>query len=221
MNFKPGDFFIGVENFFAILVPGVFATFLLQRLYNNELQILLNTTVSSETIGGIAFLLVSYGVGHLVSAVGALLDELFFDYLYDFRFGRRDKAADDVSHEVEEILRKRFNSQDNDQLVRQDQSPLKYFKNIKVLKWAAIIVNLDRPEAGNDLARIKADVKFLRNLVPVILLSYGTTLYVSKWEYHLLILHVIVILMLSVRYVSLQRKYKQATYSYLVAINRA
>ena len=92
---KPGDFLLGVLDFFAILLPGSLATWLaMQYVPANELRVALSFGIRDPSLTpdgfvlGTAFVLSSYMLGHFVFMVGARLDTP-----YD-RWRKRTKPAD-------------------------------------------------------------------------------------------------------------------------------
>ena len=77
---KPGDFLLGVFEFFAILLPGSLATWLaVQYIPDSVLKEALTLSAGSPSnpdsvVLGIAFLVSSYTLGHFVFMAGAKLD---------------------------------------------------------------------------------------------------------------------------------------------------
>src|SRR5262245_7946904 len=83
---KPGDFLLGVLDFFAILLPGGMATWLVvQYIPATELRSALALKLGDANANpdsfvlGTAFLFSSYMLGHFVFMAGARLD-LFYDW---------------------------------------------------------------------------------------------------------------------------------------------
>jgi len=79
MNFKPANFFIGLLDFFSIILPGIILCYLqlpfLNSITNDFFKDLLDNT---QCIVGL--LIASYVAGHFVYALGSLLDH----YAYEF-----------------------------------------------------------------------------------------------------------------------------------------
>ena len=70
MNFKPSDFFIGLIDFFSIILPGFIVSFML----HNELLKLLSLSPDFSGFSLSAFYFVSsYILGHFVYALGTIL----------------------------------------------------------------------------------------------------------------------------------------------------
>ena len=81
---KPGDFLLGVLDFFAILLPGSLATWLVaQYVSGNALRAALSFGIIDATITpnswamGAAFLLSSYTFGHFLFMAGGQLDPIY------------------------------------------------------------------------------------------------------------------------------------------------
>src|SRR5437660_5379215 len=79
MNFEPQKFFIGLMDFFSILLPGAMLTYLLM----GEVGPVVLGSAQFEKLTGaggwVAFLISSYLFGHLIFLVGSWLDE-FYDW---------------------------------------------------------------------------------------------------------------------------------------------
>jgi hypothetical protein len=73
---KPTDFFIGVVDFFAILMPGVIAAGLLAR----QLHFI---PAPPDAIFWVALFVAGYLIGHLLHAVGSILDPLLYDPIFE------------------------------------------------------------------------------------------------------------------------------------------
>jgi hypothetical protein len=73
---KPTDFFIGVVDFFAILMPGVIAAGLLAK----QLGLI---PAPPTAIFWVALFVAGYLIGHLLHAVGSILDPLLYDPIFE------------------------------------------------------------------------------------------------------------------------------------------
>ena len=80
MNFEPQKFFIGLVDFFSILMPGAMLTYLGKDWIAQKLGLESGFPLDSvET--GFVFFFVSYLLGHFVFLVSSLLDDLVYDPL--------------------------------------------------------------------------------------------------------------------------------------------
>ena len=78
MAYKPGDFFIGIIDFFAVLVPGLILL-MLQGKWAVYIYPLQDPITNSAYL--FTFLVAAYVVGHFVFALGALLVNKFHDFV--------------------------------------------------------------------------------------------------------------------------------------------
>lgn len=150
---KPGDFLIGVLDFFAILLPGSMATWLLTRYADllGYLSFGKEQPPGSLTLWA-AFLLSSYVLGHFVFMAGSRLDSS-----YD-RWRRRARpSAHDTTFLAADAVRKRL-------------TPSLADSGFTTLKWAKAYVQVHAPQARVEIDRLEADSKFFRSLVVVSLL---------------------------------------------------
>jgi hypothetical protein len=155
---KPGDFLLGVLDFFAILLPGSLATWLVaQYIPPAELRRALSfgfaefeTSPDSFLLGG-ALLLSSYVLGHFVHMTGAQLDTA-----YD-RWRRQAKpTTSDVNFKAADAVRKTL-------------TPMLTGGEFSTLKWSKAYIQTESPEARVEIDRLEADSKFFRSLVIVAL----------------------------------------------------
>lgn len=76
VGYKPSDFFIGIIDFFSVILPGALLTFILlpykQQLFNGHVL----PVIEPGTSSWMAFFIVSYILGYMVSVFGGFLDEL-------------------------------------------------------------------------------------------------------------------------------------------------
>jgi hypothetical protein len=74
---KPSEFYVGVLDFFAILLPGAIATAILGRRIAPETLDSLVRWPQTEAGGWAAFLVCAYFLGHLLFLVGSYIDPLY------------------------------------------------------------------------------------------------------------------------------------------------
>ena len=74
---KPSDFFVGVLDFFAILLPGAIATAMLSPRVGPWVLGPLIDKPSSEAVGWAMFLTAAYFLGHLIFLVGSWIDRFY------------------------------------------------------------------------------------------------------------------------------------------------
>jgi hypothetical protein len=153
---KPGDFFLGVLDFFAILLPGSLATWLaIQYIPASSLRAALTfdfmgAGAKPETfVAGAAFVLSSYLLGHFVFMAGSRLDRP-----YDRWRKRAHPFAVDKTYQAADALKKTL-------------TPDLYGGELTTLKWARAFIQIKSAEARIEIDRLEAEQKFFRSLVVI------------------------------------------------------
>lgn len=95
MSFKPGDFFIGVIDFFSVILPGAVLTMYLAHI-NVFTCITVTTLTNGAGMNWLIFGLASYFFGHLLFVSSSVLDR-FYDRFYIRRKLVSDDFLDDKS----------------------------------------------------------------------------------------------------------------------------
>ena len=83
MNFEPQKFYIGVIEFFSILLPGAVLTYLAR---NTVGQLALGKEYWKhlhDTETWVIFFFASYLLGHFLYFLGSLLDETLYKWIYE------------------------------------------------------------------------------------------------------------------------------------------
>lgn len=150
---KPSEFFIGVLDFFAILLPGAIATALLAPKFGPVLLGSIVAAPSSPAGNWAVFLTCSYFLGHLVFLAGSYID-LPYDRLRNWRnpYGNESayqRATSIRNSLIEEIEREALNT----------------------FQWSRSVLLSRFPAGAEDVRRLEADSKFFRSLLVVCLLS--------------------------------------------------
>src|SRR5688500_12885001 len=103
MDLKPGDFFIGIIDFFSVLLPGALITFFIDAHWRDEIFGPGNIVPyePDNLSRGLIFLFCSYVLGHFIFALGSQLDPLYnrllrgwFTKNYDLAFCAANLAMD-------------------------------------------------------------------------------------------------------------------------------
>jgi hypothetical protein len=140
---KPSDFFIGVLDFFAILLPGAAAAYLIAEQASARHW---HSTLSGWSATA-AFAMVAYVLGHLIFLLGAYLDSA-----YDRRMRRQRSWRDEGTYRAAAAIRaKRTPSLDG--------------ASFSTFKWCRAFVALHAPTAKQELEYYEATSKFFRSLV--------------------------------------------------------
>ena len=227
MNFEPQKFFIGLVDFFSILMPGGLLTYLYKD-WGARAILHQQAFPLSGTEAWMLFLFVSYLLGHFLFLLGATLDEWLYDPLrrctYWGQVGRLAK---------EKRLRARlwrsltasspFFGANADAAVMQVQriktralQPLSAQSAINAFQWSKARLSKDHPEGLLAVQRFEADSKFFRSFVVVLAL-----LTIISWYQHHRVSAMIcaVLLLLALyRYVDQRFKATQQAYQFVITL---
>jgi hypothetical protein len=154
---KPGDFFLGVLDFFAVLLPGSLAAWLVIRyLPATALRSALtfdflppDVKQPDAFLAGGAFLLGSYLLGHFVFMLGSRLDSS-----YDRWRVREHRPEDDTTYLAARELRKKL-------------TPELGGGTLTLLKWARAYIQVKSAAARPEIDRLEAEQKLFRSLVVI------------------------------------------------------
>ena len=149
---KPGDFLIGVQDFFAVILPGAIAAWLVSNYLPADFVDPLKLSMGNEGNGPARwaiFLLSSYTLGHFVFMLGSRLDES-----YD-RWRKRTKPThSDLTYQAANKL-------------RESLTPALNGSGFTTLKWAKAYIQLQSPAAYSEIERVEANSKFFRSLIVI------------------------------------------------------
>jgi hypothetical protein len=152
---KPGDFYIGVLEFFAVLLPGsVLLGYLVNQPFFGSAIALF--PLATETEQYAAFLLGAYALGHIVFLLASYLDEIAYRPLRKKIWADKPGDAYDLAGE----LRRRHVGGDQ-------RLPMNTFK------WCQAYLLQNAPTAAAEVRRYEADSKFFRSMTFLLLLLAG------------------------------------------------
>lgn len=182
---KPSDFFVGVIDFFAILLPGALLTVLLLSAGEGLLDLVGEPRGTTERWA--AFLVAAYVLGHLLQAFGGLFLDPIYDCLYRdwWKLGKNPlrcfgekwntrkktnltvKAKPRVFPEEGRIRAKGYYTllKKADELAGDDPKPDNLYH------WAETSVRLGSASASTEIQRHSADSKFFRSFSLVLLVG--------------------------------------------------
>ena len=180
MDFDPQKFFIGLMDFFSILLPGALLTFVVKTLTPQNAWPTHLYQQFNGAKGWVAFLVASYLLGHFAFLLGSWLDE-FYDWLR-----RRTLNA-----QIKQIVRRKknfrwwvramvwltFKRESNAALDRagkiKEQSLFRLHakKSINNFQWCKALLAIESPESLAVVQRFEADSKFFRCFVIVLLVT--------------------------------------------------
>ena len=160
---KPSEFFVGVLDFFAILLPGAIATaILLPRVGPYVLGSLIEKP-GGEVGDWVAFLICAYFLGHLIFLVGSYIDPLYNAF--------RERISP-YGNESAYQCAKRIRDSIVDDAERGALNPFQWSRSVLLATW---------PAAAEDVHRLEADSKFFRSLLIVSALSGVVFLVGGRW----------------------------------------
>jgi hypothetical protein len=193
---KPNDFFVGIIDLFAILLPGGVLTFALMAAY----QPFFDEVVSlSGAQGWVAFLFGSYLLGHIIFMLGARLD-----YLYDSQRKKNNPYTNESAYQCASNIK--------NNLLRKEE-----IDSVNTYHWSISFLTTHYPEAMVEINRLVADSKFFRSLV-VILPVVSFILFTSEHYWHAIIF-IALIVPCYLRYYGRRLKSTTRAYQYIVMLN--
>jgi len=187
MDFEPQKFFVGLMDFFSILLPGALLTFLLSTQTRVMEWGALRDRLAGPK-GWIAFLVASYLLGHFAFLLSSLLDDLY-DQL-------RKKT---VNAQIRQVVRRKRNfrwwiramvwlifKRERDLAVeragkikQRALARLRAQKAINNFQWCKALLAKESPESLSAIQRFEADSKFFRCFIVVLLVMI-----VLAWPAH-------------------------------------
>jgi hypothetical protein len=201
MKFEPGKFYIGVVDFFSIMLPGGIFAYFLYGLFGSKVFGPLLPVIKSDADGWVIFLLAAYLFGHIVFLVGSLLDDIAYDPIRKTVWAKKKDRA----YPEAQALKLKYVGDKKDAEV------------VNTFQWAKAVLVLQHPAGIVEVARHEADSKFFRSLVVVLaFLSYGAFLQAQP------MLGWLFILLLAAsfwRYVERRYKSTQQAYCYVITLN--
>ncbi len=152
-SFKASEFFIGVVDLFAILLPGAILAFVVAQclpwLSTPKVARMLTPPFVAYACFGVA----AYVTGHFLSALGSIVMDHVYDRWYKKRFGRKLAARRvRAKAQLDRVLH--ILSDDN------------------ALDWTLAVLRVQAPGTLAQLDRLEADSKFFRSLALALLLSW-------------------------------------------------
>jgi mannose-6-phosphate isomerase-like protein (cupin superfamily) len=228
MDYKPSDFFIGVIDFFSVILPGALLTFFLKGLLYTRMfgEGKIFPELHNEVQKAIAFLLATYVIGNLIFLAGSLLlDNFVYDkFLRNIFFKKNFDLAYLVATEIREqhlssattieqlIAAGKLNDQDAREVRAKDKREV-----INTFKWGQDYLSVKFPQSVTEIEKLKADSKFFRSLVVVFIIIGGISLVKGFriWAASFFILSLLSVY----RYGELRYKSNQKAYELIVAVD--
>ena len=177
MSFEPEKFFVGVIDFFSILMPGALVVY----LYREQIA----SAVLKEdgfqfqkTEDWMVFLFLSYLLGHIVFLFGSWLDELYDWLRKGTSAGQSARLASgkNFSHQRKQALAGFLFRRNPDEAVTQAVriksralAALSAQDSVNAYQWCKARLSKDHPPGLVAVQRFEADSKFFRSFAVVLL----------------------------------------------------
>jgi len=179
MNFEPQKLFIGLMDFFSILLPGALLTYLLMD-HVGPWVLGDRYAKLASTEGWAAFLFASYLFGHLIFLLGSWLDELY-DWARRYTLNaqiamlaRRGRLLPWIARVPIWLVFKAERNKAVDRVGKIKQQALGALQAggvINNFQWCKVVpLNAENPASLAVVQRFEADSKFFRCLAVVLLL---------------------------------------------------
>lgn len=179
MNFAPEKFFIGLVDFFSIIMPGALLTYLGKDWVGTRLGLVAFPLSSTEN--GMVFLFASYLLGHFAFLFGALLDEWLYDPLRSGTYwGQVRRLAQDKNlsrHWLRALAASNwlFGKNADVSVMRAQRIKARAVHAlaaegaINAYQWCKARLSREHPAGLVTVQRFEADSKFFRSFVVVLM----------------------------------------------------
>ncbi|WP_300452428.1 NUDIX domain-containing protein [Accumulibacter sp.] len=220
MNFDPQKFFIGLMDFFSILLPGALLTWLLM----GEVGPVVLGDRYAKLDGAqawAAFLFTSYLFGHLIFLLGSWLDE-FYDWARRYTLNtqiallaRRGRLLPWLARTLIWLVFKRERNlavECVSKIKRQALGPLQAQDAVNTFQWCKSLLNAESPASLSVVQRFEADSKFFRCFAVVLLLLLIAWPWQHQWP--LAGIPVVLALLLLALWRYMEQRYKATNQAY-------
>jgi NUDIX domain len=223
MTWEPQKFFIGMMEFFTIILPG--AVFVLVFMDFMPSQLLGLPDTGWESVG--AFLVASYLFGHFAYLIGAMLDDVVYDGMRSRSLGKYmtwlsegHKAPTRTWTWWQQVCMQRDVDIPLSVVIRIKNrmlGPLHASDAINAFQWTKSWLGKNCPDMLADVDRLEADSKFFRSFVVVLfLIVLKWTVEIQHWP---VVLAAVVLFVLSLfRYLEQRHKMIFQAYCNLITV---
>src|SRR6516225_7416688 len=224
MSFDPQKFFIGLMDFFSILLPGALLTYLFMgevgpAALGNRFSTL------GGTEGWAAFRFASYLFGHLIFLLGSWLD-LFDDWArrhtLDAQISTLARRGRLLPSAVRALIWMFFKHDRNlavkraQKIKNQTLGALQAENSINTFQWCKALLNVESPTSLALVQRFEADSKFFRCFAVVLLVLLVVWPFQHKWS--LAGIPVVLFLLLLALWRYIEQRFKATHQAYWSAI---
>lgn len=230
MAFEPQKFYLGVVDFFGVIVPGAILTFLVKDALGKYL-LGFHYSELVGPVGWVAFIGVSYLLGHFVFLIGAwVLDDLAYDPLRKASYGEQiTRLAKGKRPSLLPLrwLARIFLGKESDRAVKQAVKIKEHYAggieaaaSINAFQWSKAKLTLEHPEAIEQVNRFEADSKFFRSVVVlcILILTVLAPFAIVEMRRQFVTVSVPVLVLAFWRYVDQRLKATTQSYWYMIAL---
>lgn len=230
MNFEPSKFFIGLIDFFSILLPGALFTYVIKDRFFSFVHITKRPFDFDVTEHSVIFLFVSYLLGHFIFLIGAkFLDDFLYEKISAAQFSKQVELIlleKRLSNKLMRWLADHFFKVYSDRSLKKVSrikthylSPLDASETINVFQWSKTRLNLKHQSALMEVQQHEANSKFFRSLIVVFCFLIPWSLWFHRWDLSLSILPLLILA--SWRYIEQRMKAVRLAYWYIISIEAA
>ena len=167
---KPSDFFVGVIDFFAVLLPGASLIYLLQPLIVTSA--VTPWLPASPTQGWVVFLVLAYIAGHLLHAIGSgLLDDYVYGAFYLPRCRPSHSRAAKLIRQADAASLRKDTEAASTLLARVHLTTNVNPQGTNYYDWCLSDVRVNSPSGAVEVDRLQADSKFFRSMAFVFVVA--------------------------------------------------
>jgi len=190
MSFEPQKFYIGLIDFFSILLPGAIVTYLIRDTAWHWIMGS-SSRLPEGAEGGMVFFLSAYLLGHFAFLLGSHLDDIIYDPVRKATYrgqvellaaGKRMSPG--LYRKIAALIFKINPDAAVASAVRikaQHLSSIGTGEEVRAFQWCKARLNLEHPEALASVERFEADSKFFRSLSVVLILLTLVSPFYSLW----------------------------------------
>jgi 8-oxo-dGTP pyrophosphatase MutT (NUDIX family) len=192
MSFEPQKFFIGILDFFSILLPGALLTYLVKDDVGPLLLGRDNYDDLDGSQGWVAFAFTSYLLGQLLFLIGSLLDDRVYDPIR--KRTDREQIARLLSHRklspkfVRWLAGVFFKKHPDEAISRVIPLKESYLRRLEApnavnpFQWCKARLAMEHPEALAMVNRFEADSKFFRSFIALLIGVSVVAIYGNHWR---------------------------------------
>ncbi|KAA3637482.1 MAG: hypothetical protein DWQ02_06695 [Bacteroidetes bacterium] len=200
MNFKPNNFYIGIIDLFAIILPGAIATLVIYPFWQKEIDLFLESSGNKDFYSAFRLILSSYLLVHIISQISSYLDRSVYDRLKNNRF-----KNDSRLNAVKEIRKASYNHNLKNSL-------------LNTFSWANFKLIKELPLAAEEIERYTADSKFFRGLFVILFLLIFV--FAQKGNWGMSVVCFLLAAFSMVRYFRKRRKATETAYKYVIFLEK-